>query len=411
MEECNLSKYIERKLLTGCSVVHIVNDGSEVVIAALLPLIAQEFLLSYFQIGVLLASYLLILGIFQIAFGYLSEKFSEKILLSFGLGIVMVSSFLISQTQIFSALFAFNCMAGIGASTFHPANFTLVSRVYEGNVQRDKVMGVIAGVGDLGVLIAFFSNGFIGQFFGWRLAFLIWGVLAALAIIIHSILSRNSSYVCSTNDSSNTHSKSDENKPSSYSSKVKWGLVLILALNFCIGAAYRTYLAFTPLFLTTTKGFSTAIADSIMSIMIAVGVISISLSGFIFKKYGKRRIELLTLLVLGVVSILFAFVQLTVAIIILLLMVGFSLYIMYPIVLTLVADLTHFEKRGRSYGYFMSISWIGGAFSSFLNGILSEIFGLFIIYIVVAVIMLLCIGLVAFSSADLWSKKLNDVDN
>jgi MFS family permease len=84
---------------------------------------------------------------------------------------------------------------------------------------------------------------------------------------------------------------------------------------------------------------------------------------------------------------------------------------MYPIVLTLVADLTHFEKRGRSYGYFMSISWIGGAFSSFLNGVLSEIFGLFIIYIVVSVIMLLCIGLVAISSADLWSKKANEVEN
>ena len=44
-----MSKYVERKLLTGCSVVHIVNDGSEVVVAALLPLIAAEFLLSYFQ--------------------------------------------------------------------------------------------------------------------------------------------------------------------------------------------------------------------------------------------------------------------------------------------------------------------------------------------------------------------------
>jgi MFS family permease len=405
-----MSKYVERKLLTGCSVVHIVNDGSEVVVAALLPLIAAEFLLSYFQIGVLLASYLLILGIFQVVFGYLSEKFSEKILLSIGLSIVMVSSFLISQTQTFSALFAFNCLAGIGASTFHPANFTLVSRVYEGNVHRDKVMGVIAGVGDLGVLIAFFSNGFIGQFFGWRLAFLIWGFLAAVAIIIHTFLSRNSSYSCSNNnDSFNNNLKSNENTSSSYSSKLKWGLVLILALNFCVGASYRTYLAFTPLFLTTTKGFSTAIADSIMSIMIAVGVLSISLSGFIFTKYGKRQIELLTLLLLGIVSILFAFVQTTAVIIVLLLLVGFSLYIMYPIVLTLVADLTHFEKRGRSYGYFMSISWLGGAFSSFLNGVLSEIFGLFIIYIVVAVIMLLCIGLVLVSSTELWSKKSNEI--
>ena len=400
-----MSEYVERKLLTGCSIVHVVNDGSEVVIAALLPLIAAEFSLSYFQIGVLLAAYLLILGCFQVVVGYLSERFSEKKLLSIGLGIVMVSSFLISQSQTFSALFAFQCLAGVGASTFHPANFTLVSRVYEGNVHRDKVMGVIAGVGDLGVLIAFFSNGFIGQYFGWRLAFLIWGILAALAIIIHTILSRSSSYSCSNNNSLNTYPKSDENKSSSYSSKVKWGLVLILVLNFCVGAAYRTYLTFTPLFLTTTKGFSTAIADSIMSIMIAVGVISISLSGYLFGKYGKRQIELLTLLLLGVVSILFAFVQTTVVMILLLLLVGFSLYIMYPIILTMVADLTHFEKRGRSYGIFMSISWIGGAFSSFLNGVLSEIFGLFIIYIAVAVIMLLCIGLVFLSSADIWSKK------
>ena len=406
-----MSEYVERKLLTGCSIVHVVNDGSEVVIAALLPLIAAEFSLSYFQIGVLLAAYLLILGCFQVVVGYLSERFSEKKLLSIGLGIVMVSSFLISQSQTFSALFAFQCLAGVGASTFHPANFTLVSRVYEGNVHRDKVMGVIAGVGDLGVLIAFFSNGFIGQYFGWRLAFLIWGILAALAIIIHTILSRSSSYSCSNNNSLNTYPKSDENKPSSYSSKIKWGLVLILVLNFCVGAAYRTYLSFTPLFLTTTKGFSTAIADSIMSIMIAVGVISISLSGYLFGKYGKRQIELLTLLLLGVVSILFAFVQTTVVIILLLLLVGFSLYIMYPIILTMVADLTHFEKRGRSYGIFMSISWIGGAFSSFLNGVLSEIFGLFIIYIAVAVIMLLCIGLVFLSSADIWSKKKAKSEN
>ncbi|MFX1519805.1 MAG: MFS transporter [Promethearchaeota archaeon] len=406
-----MSKYIERKLLTGCSVIHVVNDGSEVVIAALLPLIAKEFVLSYFQIGLLLAAYLVILGGFQIVFGYLSEKFSEKALLSIGLGIVMISSFLISQSRTFSELLFFNCMAGVGASTFHPANFTLVSRIYEGNVHRDKVMGVIAGVGDLGVLIAFFSNGFVGQFFGWRLAFLIWGILAALAIIIHTILSRSSSYSCLTTNSSEHSSEMQSDGSHSYSSKVKWGLVVILILNFCVGASYRTFLAFTPLFLTTTKGLNTAAADSLMSIMIAVGVISISLSGFVFNKYEKRQIELLTLLLLGIVSILFAFVQSIGALILLLLMVGVSLYIMYPIILTLIADLTHFEKRGRSYGIFMSISWIGGAFSSFINGVLSEIFGLFIIYIIVAIIMLFCIGLVSLSSAELWSKKTIESGN
>ncbi|MFX1519574.1 MAG: MFS transporter [Promethearchaeota archaeon] len=398
-----MAEYVEQRLLAGCSVIHIVNDGSGVIIAAMLPLIQQEFFLNYFQIGILLAANLVILGCFQIFFGYLAERFSEKNLLSIGLTIVMISSFLISNSQTFFELFFFNCMAAIGASAFHPANFALISRVYEGNVYRDKVMGLVTGAGDLGVLIAFFSTGFIGQLFGWRLSFLIWAILAVITITIHIFLSKNSPYFCFNTGSSEVTSEIRMEETPKYSSKVKWGLLLILILTFCVGAAYRTYLAFTPLFLTNIKGLSTATADSIMGLMIAVGVISISLSGYIFK-YGKRRIELISLFLLGIVSILFTLVS-PIEMLILLLLVGFSLYITYQIIITMVADLTHFEKRGRSYGVFMSIRWAGDAFAAFIGGILSEIFGLFTIYLFVAVIMFSCLGLVSISNADLWSRK------
>ena len=144
-------------------------------------------------------------------------------------------------------------MAAIGASAFHPANFTLVSRIYEGNINRDKVMGFVAGSGDLGELIAFFSTGFISQFFGWRLSFLIWGILATFAITIHIWLSRSSPDSCSKIDSLEVSSGIRTDATPRYSSKVKWGLLLILILNFCVGASYRTYIAFTPSFLPIQK--------------------------------------------------------------------------------------------------------------------------------------------------------------
>ena len=65
---------------------HMANDGSEMLIPTLLPVIARDFSLSYSQIGVLGGAMIIAIGLGQTFVGYLSDLTGRRItFVSFGL--------------------------------------------------------------------------------------------------------------------------------------------------------------------------------------------------------------------------------------------------------------------------------------------------------------------------------------
>jgi len=77
---------------------------------------------------------------------------------------------------------------------------------------------------------------------------------------------------------------------------------------------------------------------------------------------------------------------------IILLISGYVLYAIYPILYSIIAEVASFSGRGKSYGFVMSITFIGGAAQSYIGGQLAQITNdLSVVYLLGSAIALLAV--------------------
>ncbi len=144
---------------------HAANDGTVVAIPALFPLLLEENVLTNFtQVGILLAIALGVTVVLQIFFGAMSDRGSTRLLLPAGMVIVGVASLFTALAQTFAVLLLFVAIGRIGASVYHPVGISWVGRMFKRDL--DRAMGFQSALGDLGVIVAFASSGFLGLVFG-----------------------------------------------------------------------------------------------------------------------------------------------------------------------------------------------------------------------------------------------------
>jgi predicted MFS family arabinose efflux permease len=233
-------------------------------------------------------------------------------------------------------------------------------------------MGISGSVGDFGNFIAFISTGMISGVMGWRFPFLVWGIIALFIIGIYLFILRPKiesnlpkALSLKINPNSGFREKSTANKRL---------VTLTFAICILMGAMYRTFMNFTTLFLTDIVHVTPTEADLLFSLFVLTGVIGAFLSGYIAKYFGLQKAIIVEFLILSPAALLlyFNFAQTILITTILLGISGLILYTTYPTIYSLVANTASFGGRGRSYGFATSITFVGGALISIIDGILAD---------------------------------------
>lgn len=185
-----LGKFGRFWLLTVAAVDVLLVISSMVALNAALPDLAVDTSASQTQLTWVVDGYTLVLACLLLPAGALGDRYGRRGALLLGLAIFALASlapvFFDSPVQIILARAA----AGVGAAFIMPATLSLLTAAFP-KEERNKAVGIWAGVVSSGAIVGFLGAGVLLHFFSWRSIF--WAFAAASLVLLACTLTIRSS--------------------------------------------------------------------------------------------------------------------------------------------------------------------------------------------------------------------------
>ncbi|WP_374637060.1 MFS transporter [Paracoccus sp. (in: a-proteobacteria)] len=118
-------------VLIAISLCHMINDIMQSMLAAIYPLLQQEFTLSYWQIGLMTFAFQVTASLLQPVVGMITDKRPMPRSLSVGMGSTFFGVLLLALAHEYWVLLAGAMLIGIGSAVFHPES-SRVARIASG---------------------------------------------------------------------------------------------------------------------------------------------------------------------------------------------------------------------------------------------------------------------------------------
>lgn len=389
------------------------NDSSTYLIASLFPAVVAAFSFSELQIGVLVALGYLTNMIFQPLTGRLSERYEERKLLMVGISSMAASMLLFTVSSTFPAMVVSVLVLRFGSSFYHPVGVSAISRTYSG-AGLDRSMGFQSSFGNLGVMFAFVLVAPLYLALGWSGPFLIYAALQVGAVVLTSAAmprrgdpSAARLYVDSSGGTARERDGTERGAMAQ--SRSPGGLNLIgLPLFFFFaalvtGGTYSVVSNFGNLFLVE-NGFSFTSSDFLIASWVACAFVGAMVTGWLTGKFGRGRLLLMTYLIAGLATLLFAFSSGSLALVVFSLGIsGFMGSITYPAIyseLSAYLERSPALSRGTAYGVLFSGQIAGSAAFGLLAGYLAGAYGLRVPFMISGTMMVLYVAFVYF-----WTRR------
>jgi FSR family fosmidomycin resistance protein-like MFS transporter len=351
------------KLLWAISYHHLCNDGTLMALIALVPILLDKMDLSYYEVG-LLGFGLVITVVVQYGVGRIADRRFSRILLETGAGLMGLSFLLLLVVNDFTGLFAVVIVMRIGAAFYHPVGTSWISRAFAGS-RLDTALGVQSGVGNIGVIVAWISSGYLGEYYSWKAPCVLWAGLNLSAIAVGLL-------VISRADATLSQlSQRERIDPKKTFRKI--GLLSIPIVTG--GALYQVTSYFGPLNLTEGDGWSPSTADLMFAFWIAVGTITSYYFGTISARYSRGLLLKAAYLASCASVLLLAVTNDLYLVTAILAFYGALLYVSYPAIFSFVTQATSEKERGTAFGILFGLQLGGGAATVYACGALAEVTG------------------------------------
>lgn len=347
---------------------HMANDGFELVLPTLLPLIAQDFQLSYAQVGILAGCMAVTLGAGQFFTGYLSDITGRrKIFIVSGLFCLSSSFYLIGVSQTYAQLILWNLLAGLGASVYHPISVSLISQVHK--AEKGKALGIHGAGGNLGMAASPLVSGILAEIFGWRFVFRIFPVFGFVICILFLLLIKEEPGV-----------KQPIKIRSVFMKEI---LIVIVCLGF-ISMAARGFHIFLPLKLSE-MGYKSAIFGLFLSLFNGFGILGQILGGY-FSDIYKKHIMISVLSVISGILMYILFYSINYAsMLVFVILAGLLFNCIWPTLFGLLTDRTPQELHGTGLGLFFSVGYIMASSAPVLMGMVTDVVSMEVSFILIPV--------------------------
>jgi FSR family fosmidomycin resistance protein-like MFS transporter len=371
-------------LLTSCT-LHFLHDGFSDLLYVLFPVWAQEFSLSFAQVGLLRTAYSGALALFQVPAGFLAEWWGEPRILAAGTALTALGFLCLGTAGGFGVLLGFLVVGGLGAGTQHPLSSSLVSQAYEQGPRR-AALGTYNFSGDLGKTAWPPCVALIAAWAGWRWATRDVGILALVtAVSIPFVLRRLSS------PAEKRAGHGSNTLDSGWGIRDAHGFRLLSAIHGIDNGSRSAFMTFLP-FLLLGKGAGMDLMGLALGLTFAGGAVGKFVCGLLAERLGIIRTVIVTEAAtgLGVLCLLPLPFQ---AALILLPVLGVALNGTSSVLYGTVAELVVPERRARAYALFYTIGIGSGAIAPPLYGLLSDWAGVPTTLAVLAAIVLVTIPL------------------
>jgi MFS family permease len=155
------------------------NYADRQAINSVLPLLQKELGLTMVQLGLLGSAFAWVYGISGFFAGFVVDRISRKKAILGGLYAWSIICMSTALSQGFRTLFVLRGAEGLGETIYYPASMSMVSD-YHDRSTRSRAMGIHQTSVYGGTIAGGFFAGLIGQHYGWRWSFIVFGGLGVL---------------------------------------------------------------------------------------------------------------------------------------------------------------------------------------------------------------------------------------
>jgi MFS family permease len=166
----------------------VFNYADRQAIFSVFPLLEREMHLTPVELGLLGSAFAWVYGLMAPVAGMVVDRVRRKTAILGGLHVWSVICMATALSQNFRHLFFFRAAEGLGETFYFPASMSLISD-YHGRDTRSRAMGLHQTSVYVGTIGGGYFAGLIGQHYGWRLSFIVFGGLGiVLGIALHWLL-------------------------------------------------------------------------------------------------------------------------------------------------------------------------------------------------------------------------------
>jgi MFS family permease len=362
--------------LTGCS--HALTHGYLLIFPAVLLLLKEEFSMGYLGLGAISNIMSFAYGLGALPGGMIYNRFGPKKLYLFCFLGSAGASLLVAASPNLILFTSGLALLGALGSVYHPmANSLITSKVKE----YGRGLGIHGAAGNIGLAVAPFIAALIASHWGWRYAYLWFGV-PGIGLSIWSLFIDMSVR------------KGEENKPppitpqASPSPKTRdlWiffsvPFLLLYCLNMLQSFSFHGATTFLPTYMAKHTSFkifswdSVAVGGMLSGLALFMGVFGQYMGGILGQKpHLERNVLIISTAALPFVLSM-AFTK-EGSLLIVALVFFFFIFALQPMMTVLLAQRTTPEMRGTAFGiYFFAAFGIGSLAASF-SGYVAQRFGL-----------------------------------
>ncbi len=354
----------------------------------LLPLIRDEFALSYTQAGLVIAAFSLAYGIGQLPAGWLADRIGSRILITTGICGVAVAGLLVGLSQTYIMMMVFFGLMGIMGGGYHPASPPLISASVEPQ-NRGRALGLHMIGGSASFFLAPLIAAAIATTWGWRGSFIALTVPAfALGVVFYVLLGR---YITTKRVEPAIAGSCSDAIPAVGRLR---HLVSFIILTTFTQAVLFSVISFIPLFMVAQFGISGETAAALIAVIYSAGLWAGPLGGYLSDRVGRVPVMLAVSLIAGPIIYLLNLVPYGSGIGALLLAIGIIIYVRMPVSEAYIIGRTSEHNRSTILGIYYFSSMEGGGLLTLVMGFLIDRLGFYssftIAGVAILVVTLIC---------------------
>jgi MFS family permease len=227
------------------------NYADRQAIFSVFPLLEKEMGLNQVQLGLLGSSFALVYGLCAPFAGLIVDRIRRKSAILGGLHAWSAICMATAVSRTFGQLLFFRAAEGLGETFYFPASMSLVSD-YHGQATRSRALGIHQTSVYIGTIAGGFFAGLIGQYYGWRWSFIVFGGLGVvLGFVLNKLLIEPRRGASDFKDLG-AETKPDGRMPIREFLRIVWGTptaLLLLAAFGCANFVAMVLLSWMPKFL------------------------------------------------------------------------------------------------------------------------------------------------------------------
>ena len=376
MDELNAE---ERKqsapLVWSVILLHMLNHVISGAMPILYPDIMMEFGISYGELGLLRSAATLAAGLPQMFVGLFRRWFSGRVLVGVGNLINSILNIAAALSRGFWSFLGFTVVAGLGSSTQHPVGASLITAATDPN-ERGKMLGLNQSFPSIAFSFVPLITAYLITRMGWRSTLGVLSVPALLLSLYLLLFVKGASIVeGKTKDALNLGKLKEQLRNKN---------VLSISLLRSVMAFRMGVRTFLPLYFINVLGFSAEKSSLLYSILLFGGVFGPVFWGWLSDRINRKPLIIGIMLASCLGYLALNWITSFWGLVVLLFLIGF--FVQTVVVQNVLSDSVPRDQLDQIFGFYFTIGFTVGSFSSIIFGYVVEWFGFYVGFMYIAAV-------------------------